>query len=132
MQHWLRQQGHADQVANSAAEQVCHLLMTTLNSEDGQWVLKTPGDAELAIMALLSDKVKSYIVDRTFIVDNVRWIIDYKTTPLAIDASQEVLKSSAETYRAQLESYAALYVNQGIQVKCAVLFMHIGKLVSIA
>lgn len=129
MEHWLRQQGHADQEVSDAVTQVSHLLMTTLNSQDGQWVLNTPGDAELAIMTALNDKVKSYIVDRTFIVDNIRWIIDYKTMPLALDASQEALISAAKTFRAQLESYAALFASEGIQVKCAVLFMYIGKLV---
>jgi len=51
------------------------------------------------------------VIDRSFIDDGIRWIIDYKT-PCPDDASGEsmddFLDRQQEQYRAQLESYAAL------------------------
>jgi len=131
IRHWLRQQGHAARVVHDAAAQVEQLLTVALNSADGQWVLgmRESADAELAMSRLADDEVKNYIVDRTFVDDGVRWIIDYKTTELPADASTEALQLAAEAYRKQLEGYAALFVAETLPVKCAIFFMRIGKLV---
>ncbi|MFZ3088287.1 MAG: DNA helicase, partial [Methylotenera sp.] len=133
MRHWLRQQGHAGDAALEAAAIVERLLVTSLSSEDGQWALKArdAAEVELAMTNVLGDAVKNHIVDRTFIEGNIRWIIDYKTVELPMDASQDMLKSTAENYRTQLETYASLFENEGLQVKCAIFFMHIGKLVQL-
>ena len=134
MRHWLRQQGHAESIANDAAVQIERLLAVSLASADGQWVLESHegADAELALTSLTSDEVKNYIVDRTFIDNGVRWIIDYKTSELPVDASIEVMQAAAEPHRKQLETYAALFATEGFPVKCAIFFMHIGKLVHLA
>jgi len=131
MHRWLRQQGHAEDLANEAAACVVQLLAATLNSSEGQWVLQArPGAAvELALMKVRGDEVKKHIVDRTFIDGGTRWIIDYKTTELAADAPDQVLQSAAEKHRGQLDGYAALFEHEGLPVKCAVFFMHIGRLV---
>jgi ATP-dependent helicase/nuclease subunit A len=134
MQHWLRQQGYGESIAFVAAERVHNLLMVTLSSEDGQWVIKTRDhtNAELALTNLQYGEVKNYVVDRTFIEDDTRWIVDYKTIELAADASPNLLQSVAENYRDQLENYSTLFVNEGLPIKRAILFMSIGKLVQIA
>ncbi len=131
MQHWLRQQGHAVQVAMTAAERVQALLMTTLESADGQWVLQPHEQAavELALVQLAGNETKKHIVDRTFIENGTRWIIDYKTTELRADASEQVLQSAAEVHRAQLETYALLFVDEKRPIKSAIFFMNIGRLV---
>ncbi len=131
MQHWLRQQGHSESGALGAAETVQNLLIVSLSGEDGQWVLskRAEADAELGLTHVQNGAVKNYIVDCTFVEDSTRWIIDYKTLELATDLSPNTLKSVAENYREQLESYAALFISEVHPVKCAVLFMHIGKLV---
>lgn len=130
MQHWLTQQGHGVSVSEAAARCVVSLLLKSLNSEDGQWLLKSRAIAgtELALTTFSNNEVKSYIVDRTFVENNVRWIIDYKTTEIAENASCEMLGNAAAVYRKQLESYAALFRNEGLQVKCAIFFMSVGKL----
>ena len=132
MIHWLRQQGHNENIV-PAAEQVCALLTVTLGSDDGQWVLKSRAQAnvEFALTTVQNAGVKNYIIDCTFIEDGVRWIVDYKTIALAADAPPNVLQNAAENYREQLECYSTLFVNSGLDVKCAILFMHIGKLVPI-
>ncbi len=133
MQHWLHQQGYGESIAFAAAERVHNLLMVTLSSEDGQWVLKprTHTNAELALTNMQYGEVKNYVVDRTFIEGDTRWIVDYKTIELAADASPYLLQSVAENYREQLENYSTLFVNEGLPIKRAILFMNIGKLVPI-
>ncbi len=133
MQHWLHQQGYSESMAFSAAERVQNLLIVTLGSEDGQWVLKTRThtNAELALTNMQYGEVKNYVVDRTFIEGDTRWIIDYKTVEMAADASPYELKNAAENYRDQLENYSRLFVNEGLPIKRAILFMNIGKLVPI-
>ena len=133
MQHWLRQQGYGESIAFAAAEQVHNLLMATSSSEDGQWVLKKRAhtNAEFALTNMQYGEVKNYVVDRTFIEDDTRWIVDYKTIELASDASPYLLHSVAENYREQLENYSTLFVNEGLPIKRAILFMNIGKLVPI-
>lgn len=134
MQHWMHQQGYSENIAFAAAERVYNLLMVTLNSDDGQWVLKprTHTNAELALTNMQYGEVKNYVVDRTFIEGDTRWIVDYKTIELAADASPYLFQSVAENYREQLENYSTLFVNEGLPIKRAILFMNIGKLVQIA
>lgn len=129
MQHWLHQQGHSAKIVIQAAELVQSLLEVTLSSEDGQWVLKARGEAELAISTMKNEEIKNYIIDRTFVEDNIRWIIDYKTIALEAGLPVSTLKSTAENYREQLENYATLFKGAGTQIKCAVFFMAIGKIV---
>ncbi|NOU40510.1 MAG: UvrD-helicase domain-containing protein [Methylotenera sp.] len=129
MQHWLHQRGHAETIALDASGQVQKLLNVTLESEDGQWLLKARGDAELAITTMQHGEVKNYIVDRTFIEADTRWIIDYKTIDLAPDLPASALKYTTKNYQEQLKNYATLFADEGKPVKCAVFFMAIGKLV---
>lgn len=131
MQHWLRQQGHAEQLANDAAATVQRILIQTLNSADGQWVLKTRADAgvELGITRCHHDVVKSYVIDRTFIEDGIRWIIDYKSVSLESNLTDSELKIIAEQYRTQLEDYAVLFADQATPIQKAILFLSLGKLV---
>lgn len=128
MQHWLQQRGYATPIAVQAALQLENMLTTTLSSSAGQWVLKSreSAAAELALLSQDGDEIKKHVIDRTFVEDNVRWIIDYKTSK-----PQQDLAMAAEVYRAQLETYAALFKNQSLPVKCAILFMSVGALVEV-
>jgi ATP-dependent exoDNAse (exonuclease V) beta subunit len=129
MQHWLRQRGYTTNIATQAAQQVENLLHTTLNSEAGQWVLKSRDQAaaELAILSDSGSEIKKHVIDRTFIEDGVRWIIDYKTGHPGED-----LHGAAEIHRAQLETYAALLEQPDMPVKCAILFMAVGQLATLS
>jgi ATP-dependent helicase/nuclease subunit A len=134
MQKWLMQQGHTIKNAEQGAAQVLAALNATLNSEVGQWVLQSHAEAvsELSLSQTQVDGVKSHVIDRTFIVDGVRWIVDYKLT-----SSYDVLNSSAdlitlaEQHRSQLDRYAGLFSGEGLAIKKAVLFLSVGKLVEL-
>jgi len=133
MQHWLRQRGHASAASNEAAAAVQRILQQTLNSADGQWVLQARPDAEseLGITRSQQDAVKSYVIDRTFVEDCIRWIIDYKSVILMPDMAESELNAVAAQYKAQLENYAMLFAHETYPIKKAILFLSIGKLVMI-
>jgi ATP-dependent exoDNAse (exonuclease V) beta subunit len=136
MQHWFKQRGFDENLANTAALQVQTLLQTTLNSEDGQWVLQAheAASAELALSTSLGHEAKQFVVDRTFItLDNdkkTRWIIDYKTDAIATLEEESAILNAARQHLPQVENYAKLFFDEGLPIKCAVFFVSIGRLIS--
>jgi hypothetical protein len=85
------------------------MLATTLASADGQWVLQPRADAgaELAIARRGEEgTAETRVIDRSFVEDGVRWIIDYKTADLGPAADAARLAAHAEALPAQLEAYA--------------------------
>ena len=48
-------------------------------------------------------RIRSIVVDRTFVNGNRRWIIDYKTRTHEGGAREQFLNNEQERYRAQLE-----------------------------
>ena len=127
MQRWFRQQGYLEADAAQAATRVAGLLTITLQSEDGKWVLQPHDQAasELAIEQLADSK---RIIDRTFVADGVRWIVDYKSMPVS---NQQDLNSLAVQFKPQLAAYAQLFAQEALTVKLAILFLSIGKIVVI-
>ena len=66
------------------------------------------------------------IIDRTFVEDGTRWIIDYKTATPASD-----LAAHATHYRAQLARYVDLFTDEGLPVRAAIFFAALGRLVEV-
>ncbi|MDO8962266.1 MAG: UvrD-helicase domain-containing protein [Methylophilus sp.] len=133
MHNWLQQQGHMHAISLHAADDVIHLLQTTLNSTDGQWVLKARpmATSELAMETASDTQVSKKIIDRTFVENGTRWIVDYKTTTISVEADETMLKLFAEQFRAQLEGYAQLFANERLPIQKAILFVSLGKLITL-
>ena len=75
MQRWLSQQGHPHLNAKQGAQTVVQLLIKTLQSTDGQWVLQARAGANQEFaLEFFDGEVKKRIIDRTFIENGVRWI----------------------------------------------------------
>ena len=127
IQHWFKQRGYNPQEILTASAQVSNALNATLLSKDGQWVLQKRESAQ-SELALQSTNQR-FVVDRTFIEDNIRWIIDYKSVALTMENTD--LQTHAEHYREQLEAYASLFVHENRLVKKAILYLSIGKLVTL-
>ncbi|PKO24460.1 MAG: hypothetical protein CVU35_09165, partial [Betaproteobacteria bacterium HGW-Betaproteobacteria-8] len=85
--------------------------------------------AELPIATLDEEVARMQRLDLTFVEDGVRWIIDYKSTAVTPDVSEQTLRQQAETHREQLESYARLFEGEGLPVKTAICFLSVGRLV---
>ncbi|MGZ8983383.1 MAG: UvrD-helicase domain-containing protein [Methylotenera sp.] len=130
MQKWLMQQGHSAALAQQGAAEVSAALNTTLNSGAGQWLLKSHASAasEFSLMQLQEDGVKNHVIDRTFVENGTRWIVDYKLTP---PDENEDLTVVAEQHRPQLDRYARLFASEGLQIKYAIYFLSSGNLVEL-
>ena len=131
MRRWLQQQGHLVDVATQGAATVADLIKTTLQSEEGRWVLHARAGAqqELEITFFDGDAVKKRIIDRTFVEHGTRWIIDYKTTGAVSGLSEAQLQQAAAAHQTQLSEYAALFAHDGLPIKTAVFFVNIGRLI---
>jgi len=146
-ERWLAGRGWPAAEARSGAARVVRMLATTLASADGQWVLRpragaaaelalTGIDADIAdtlsgAAAILPRGQATRVVDRSFVEDGVRWIIDYKTADLGRDADAQRLQAHAGRYRAQLEAYAALFADEGLPQRLAVFYVAHGILASL-
>jgi len=71
------------------------------------------------------------VIDRSFVEDGVRWIIDYKTADLGPEADAARLAAHAERYRSQLESYAGLFAGERRPRRLAVFYVAHGILASL-
>ena len=60
----------------------------------------------------------NHVIDRIFVADGCRWIIDYKTVRLP----EAELAIRAESYRPQLERYASLFADAGLPLRLAIFF----------
>lgn len=133
---WLLRRGHAAEVAQTAAARVVMLLDTTLSSERGRWLLAAHEEAaaELALTDIdeAHGAFANHAVDRCFVADGMRWIVDYKTAGLG-ESHPDVaaLRTHAERYRPQLERYARLFADEGRPVRLAVFYVAYGELVEI-
>ena len=71
------------------------------------------------------------VLDRSFVEDGARWIIDYKTADLGAGADVARLAAHAERYRPQLETYAGFFAGGGLPVRLGVLYVAHGILASL-
>ena len=130
MRRWLMRLGHGENAAKQGADIVMAALQTTLASQAGLWVLQDHDQAasELSLMQVGDSGPKNHVIDRTFIAQGTRWIIDYK---LGLGDEAENSAAAAEAHRPQLTRYASLFADAGLPIKTAVLFLSTGRLVEL-
>lgn len=99
-----------------------------LQDNKGRWILDDhfESDCEQALSYFDADSqsVKTSIIDRTFIENGTRWIIDYKYSRPNVDESEQCFSQrQIEIYSPQLAHYAALYQKlETNKVRCALYF----------
>jgi len=133
-ERWLATRGWSPVDARAGASRVVRMLATTLTSTDGRWVLRRRADAaaELALAIVgAGGMAETRVVDRCFVEDGIRWIIDYKTVDLGGAADISRLTAHAGRYRQQLESYGALFVAEGLPQRLAVFYVAHGILATL-
>jgi ATP-dependent exoDNAse (exonuclease V) beta subunit len=83
---------------DSATERTMEVIRQTLTSDRGRWILQEHEEAvnEWEVSGVFGNHIYSRKLDRSFISEGVRWIVDYKTG------------GNHDQYRAQLEQYAEL------------------------
>lgn len=92
-----------------ARERVLLALRNTLADERGRWLLDhlhAHAAIEWALTAAAAQGVAHVVLDRSFIADGVRWIIDYKTSRHEGGGREAFLARERERHAPQLARYA--------------------------
>lgn len=106
----LRQEGLAGEKLDEAVSRALSALGNTVADGRGRWILsRHPRDErELALTTVLNGRVQRYVIDRTFVFEGRRWIIDYKTSAHSGGDLEGFLDNEQQRYRSQLEGYAGV------------------------
>lgn len=116
--HWrLRQLGMTEGAAKIGAERALRSIQQILNDERGLWILDNQHEdsrCEYELWTSTTGKTaqepKLSIVDRTFVDDGYRWVIDYKSSqPDETESLEVFLEREVETYRQQLQRYRHVF-----------------------
>jgi len=122
----LRQLGLSD-----TSEPLQHLQLAVKNclaDQTAQWILDNTHPHSACEYALgytdANEQPRTAIVDRTFVSENTRWIIDYKTTqPAENEPLEQFLVRQRDQYREQLNLYAHLFQKrEALPIKSALYF----------
>ena len=106
-------------------------LNIMLADERGRWILERHDQAQceqaLGYKYTDSGHMGTSVIDRTFIDDGVRWIIDYKfSQPAQGESEAQFINRQSRAYSAQLSHYAKVYRSmQPNPVRCALYFPQI-------
>ena len=134
IKNYLRQLGVSSIELDKALKLVIQNLHNTLDDEQGRFLLSKHAQAvsEYAFERFEEDGVKSYIIDRSFIDENnVRWIIDYKTSSHDGAGRDDFLEEQKNYYQKQLENYASLFAeNEDRAIRLVLYFTTYKKMIS--
>ena len=107
----LASAGFAADEIEPFAQRVLDVVRRTLADTRGRWLFD-PAHAEArsewAIAGVESGAVVHVVVDRTFVADGTRWIVDFKTGTHEGGDAEAFLDAEAMRYRDQLERYARI------------------------
>jgi len=111
--HWqkmLIQLGISSNDLKYAEKQIAHVLKNIFIDARAQWILKKHQEhsSEFAISTTKNNQAKHYIIDRIFVDQNKRWVIDYKTTTFTGENIEEFIAQEKEKHQQQLINYQQL------------------------
>lgn len=133
----LRREGYPAAEVPSAVARVQALVVKTLQSQRGQWILKKrPGSGqEVQVSAYMGGRWVHRYLDRPFIEDNVYWICDWKTPecPEGMDVNV-FMRREAERYAAKMQQYERAVRDAGItlEIKKALYFAAFDGFIEVA
>lgn len=107
----LKNMGVAQEQLDNAVKKVMNALDKTRSDERGQWILSqehTQAKSEWELSAPVDGIVNRIVIDRTFVDNDVRWIVDYKTGDHTGADKEAFLDNEQERYTDQLRRYAAI------------------------
>lgn len=120
----LRELGVPREEEEILAGRVVDALEQTLQDDRGRWILDDHDQArsEYAVTGVLGGPARRSVIDRTFVADGTRWIIDFKTGRPEDDDLDAFLETEKERYQDQLEGYARLFEDQGLPIQLGLYF----------
>ncbi len=109
----------------SLADDVDIALRNTLEDDRGRWTLEAHDDAasELPLSLQEDGRTRSLILDRTFVHEGERWIVDYKTSRHEGANLEAFLDEEERRYAPQLERYRlAMQARESRPIRTALYF----------
>ena len=132
---WCRQQLASEGVQKDKADAIIaratKAITNCLASKQGRWILESHEDArcEYGITAVLDKRPRNLVLDRTFIENGTRWIIDYKTSSHAGGGLEGFLNNEVSRYREQLQRYQhAMAITETRPIRIALYFPLLDRL----
>ncbi|MBR9912321.1 MAG: UvrD-helicase domain-containing protein [Gammaproteobacteria bacterium] len=126
----LQQLGLNGTELDSAADQVELGVRRTLADSRGRWLLdnRHQHSAVESSYWALAGQPRNSIVDRTFVADGVRWVIDYKSSsPAPEQPLADFVSAEVGSYRAQMQRYRQLFSDSAaLPVRAALYFPLLG------
>ncbi len=110
----LMSEGIDDARLSYAASEVEAALRHVAEDERGRWLFAPSHDearSEWALAGVDNGAIVHIAIDRTFVADGARWIVDFKTGRHEGADLERFLDEERERYRPQLERYARLIRN---------------------
>ena len=71
---------------------------------------------------MVEGQLRNVVIDRSFVSEGCRWVIDFKTSTHAGAGLEQFLQSELERYRSQLTLYRTLASRAGTQPVRAALY----------
>jgi ATP-dependent helicase/nuclease subunit A len=107
----LQALGVDSDAARGGADRALAALRATLDDPRGRWLFD-PGHreahSELALTGVRGGQIVNAVIDRIFVADGVRWVVDFKTSPHEGGNLEAFLEGEARRYEGQLRRYAHL------------------------
>jgi ATP-dependent exoDNAse (exonuclease V) beta subunit len=112
----------------AAVSEVGRSLRRVLDDERGLWLLSSERAGAASELSLSSlgegGDVQEHVIDRTFVEDDERWVVDYKSSvPETSEALEAFLARERERYLPQLRRYAEVVAGiDGRKIRTALYF----------
>ncbi len=120
-QTYLKQNGWHTEEITLALQKVSQAIHNTLDDEQGKWLLDNSHQQSASELIIthkqgnhIDLKLRENIIDRTFIADGVRWIIDYKSSePNRGQSVGDFIVQEIAAYKTQLLRYKECFTALG-------------------
>ena len=113
-----------------AIARVSAALLGTLEDERGRWLLSPHQEhhCEFTVSAAIEGRLEHVRIDRTFIEDGTRWLIDYKITEQLGGDTKRFVQMQIDKYRPDMQRYVrVLRLLDQRPVKCALYLPLLGE-----
>ncbi len=111
---WSNSQYGDNETSSALSGQVTMQIKKTLENEQGQWILKSHKNevSEFGLTGIVNGVIQRVYVDRMFIEDGTRWIIDYKSgAPKEPEFKEIFCREQIARHKPQLQTYHTIASN---------------------
>jgi ATP-dependent helicase/nuclease subunit A len=127
----LRELGLGTARAQQLATDIVERLQRLVGDPRAHWLFSaSQADArsEWRLSGVVDGQLRSAVIDRSFVAEGCRWVVDFKTSTHAGAGLEQFLESEIERYRPQLGLYRTLASRAGPEpVRAALYFPWLGE-----